>query len=141
MKETGILNRDLAGYLSAQGHGDRMMVCDAGFAIPDSVPVVDLSLKKDFPLIDQVLEELKEHFSVEKIILAEDTKKISPSKSEKVQEILGRDIPVEFIQHSKLKELSRNVKFIIRTGDFTSYSNVLLVSGPGERWYLENPNG
>ncbi len=37
MKETGILNRKLSELLAAQGHQDQMMVCDAGFAIPDSI--------------------------------------------------------------------------------------------------------
>jgi D-ribose pyranose/furanose isomerase RbsD len=26
---------------------------------------------------------------------------------------------------------------VIRTGDFTAYGNVILVSGAGDRWYLE----
>ena len=25
----------------------------------------------------------------------------------------------------------------IRTGDFTAYSNIVLVSGGGDRWYIE----
>ena len=140
MKETGILNRDLAELLSAQGHGDRMMVCDAGFAIPAEVRVVDLSLKKNMPLIDEILEEIASHFSIEKIVMAEETKNISPSKYEKVRDILGRELPVDTIEHTKLKELSHSVKFVIRTGDFTAYSNVLLISGPGDRWYLECPD-
>jgi D-ribose pyranase len=44
---------------------------------------------------------------------------------------------VETIAHTELKQRSRGVKAIIRTGDFTAYSNVLLVSGAGERWYVE----
>jgi len=141
MKETGILNRNLAELLTAQGHGDRMMVCDAGFAIPDGVTVVDLSLNENNPLIDQVLEELIEHFSIEKIIMADETNNISPSKFEKVREIIGREVECETVAHIKLKEMSHNVKFVVRTGDFTAFSNVLLISGPGNRWFLENPNG
>ena len=141
MKETGVINRNLARLLSEQGHQDRMMVCDAGFAIPQGIEVVDLSLKKDTPTVDQVLEELKEHYSTEKIVMAEETKNISPGKFETVRDILGRDLPVEVIEHQELKRLSHDIKFVIRTGDFTSYSNVLLISGAGDRWYLENPDG
>lgn len=140
MKETGILNRDLAELLAAQGHQDLMMICDAGFAIPQEIRVVDLSLKKNQPLIDEVLEEIASHFSIEKIVMAEETKKISPSKFDKVLDILGREIPVETVEHTRLKDLSHEIKFAIRTGDFTSYSNVLLISGPGDRWYLECPD-
>lgn len=140
MKETGILNRDLAQLLSEQGHQDCMMICDAGFAIPSEIRVVDLSLKKDVPSIDEVLEELKGHFSIERIVMAEETKTISPTKFERVRDILGHEIPVDTIAHKKLKEMSRSIKFIIRTGDFTAYSNVLLISGSGDRWYLERPD-
>ncbi len=140
MKETGILNRDLAELLSAQGHQDQMMICDAGFAIPEEIRVVDLSLKKNDPLIDQVLEEIARHYSIEKIVMAEETKNVSPSKFEKVRDILGRELQVETVEHTKLKEMSHKIKFAIRTGDFTAYSNVLLISGPGDRWYVECPD-
>ncbi|MCF7941480.1 MAG: D-ribose pyranase [Spirochaetia bacterium] len=141
MKELGILNRKLSAYISEQGHHDRLMVCDAGFAIPDSVPVVDLSLSEGFPLIDQVLEVLAKNFSTERIIMADETRRISPSKFQKVREILGTEIPVETLEHSRLMEMSCNVKFAVRTGDFTAFSNVILESGAGERWFLENPDG
>jgi D-ribose pyranose/furanose isomerase RbsD len=36
---------------------------------------------------------------------------------------------------------AREVKTVIRTGDFTAYSNVIIVSGAGERWKVENPVG
>ncbi len=39
--------------------------------------------------------------------------------------------------HQDLKKLSREVKAVIRTGDFTAYGNVILVSGAGVRWYME----
>ena len=137
MKETGILNRDLAELLSEQGHQDSMMICDAGFAIPARIRVVDLSLRKDTPLIDDVLKEISSHFSIERIVMANETKNISPSKFEKVRDILGHEIPVDTVEHTKLKEMSHKIKFAIRTGDFTAYSNVLLISGSGDRWYLE----
>ena len=35
---------------------------------------------------------------------------------------------------------SKHVEAIIRTGDFTAYTNVLLVSGAGDRWYVERPS-
>jgi D-ribose pyranose/furanose isomerase RbsD len=48
-------------------------------------------------------------------------------------------VAVEVIPHSELKERSQNVKTIVRTGDFTAWGNVMLVSGPGDRWKLEKP--
>jgi D-ribose pyranose/furanose isomerase RbsD len=42
------------------------------------------------------------------------------------------------VDHSAIKEMSKNVKVVIRTGDFTAYGNVILVSGAGNRWFCEN---
>ena len=34
-------------------------------------------------------------------------------------------------------KITRDVKFVIRTGDFTANSNIVLVSAGGPRWYCE----
>ncbi len=42
------------------------------------------------------------------------------------------------VPHALLRdELTRKVKFVIRTGDFTANSNIILVSAGGPRWYCE----
>ncbi|MBS3770862.1 MAG: D-ribose pyranase [Bacteroidales bacterium] len=139
MKETGIVNRDLAHVLSKQGHGDMLLVADAGFAIPEGVETIDLSLSENQPMVLDVLNEFKKFFSVEKLILAEETQQVNPTHFNKVSRAFGQDIEVETIPHAQLKELSYKVKAIVRTGDFTANGNIILVSGAGSRWYLENP--
>lgn len=137
MRETGVLNRDISDVFSIMGHMDELVVCDAGFPIPLGVRTVDISLAKDKPTVLELLEELKKHFSVEKLIMANETKEVSPSRFNAIVEIFGKDMPVETMPHSEFKQRSKTVKAVIRTGDFTAYSNVLLVSGPGDRWYVE----
>jgi D-ribose pyranase len=140
MKELGILNRDMAAVISEQGHGDLLMVTDAGFAIPLGVEVIDLSLKENVPMVMDVLSELARYYSVEKMYMSRETGEISPSHFKKVSTAFGDKVEVEILEHADLKVLSKEVKAIIRTGDFTAYGNVILVSGAGERWYLENSN-
>jgi len=137
MKETGILNSDVSQVISTQGHMDEMIVCDAGFPIPLGVRVVDISLAKDKPTVLEFLEELVKHHSVEKLVMANETREVSPSRFDAIVGIFQKDIPVETMPHTEFKLRSRNVKAVIRTGDFTAYSNVLLVSGAGDRWYCE----
>jgi len=137
VRETGVLNRDISDVFSIMGHMDELVVCDAGFPIPLGVRTVDISLAKDKPTVLELLEELKKHFSVEKLIMANETKEVSPSRFNAIVEIFGKDMPVETMPHSEFKQRSKTVKAVIRTGDFTAYSNVLLVSGPGDRWYVE----
>lgn len=137
MRETGILNAAISDVISMMGHMDEMIVCDAGFPIPLGVRTVDISLSKGKPTVLELLAELKKHFSVEKLIMANETKQTSPSRFEAIVEVFGKDIPVETMPHSEFKQHSKTVKAVIRTGDFTAYSNVLLVSGAGDRWYCE----
>jgi len=137
MKETGAINRGIDAAISKQGHGDLLMVTDAGFAIPPGVEVIDLSLDENKPMVLEVLEMLKKYFSVEKMIMANETKNISPTLFSNISKAFGDGVPVETIEHSALKEMSKTVKAIIRTGDFTAYGNVILVSGAGGRWKVE----
>ena len=139
MKEIGIVNRDLAYALSIQGHGDLLMVVDAGFAIPLGVKVIDISLAENKPMVIEVLAELKKFFSVEKLIMAKQTRDISPSLFHSISIAFGDKIDLDIIDHGELKKLSREVKTVIRTGDFTAYGNVIIVSGAGDRWKVENP--
>jgi D-ribose pyranase len=71
--------------------------------------------------------------------MANQTKNISPTLFTNISKSFGEGIPVEIIDHSTIKEMSKTVKTVIRTGDFTAYGNVILVSGAGERWKVEKP--
>lgn len=138
MKEVGVINREVAHSIAKQGHGDLLMITDAGFAIPLEVEVIDLSIEVNKPMVLEVLAMLCGNFSVEKIIMANQTKETSPTIFVGISKSFGENIPVETIEHTQLKEMAKTVKTIIRTGDFTAYGNVILVSGAGNRWYCEN---
>ena len=121
MKETGILNRNIAATVAKQGHGDLLMVTDAGFAIPLGVEVIDLSVEENKPMVLEVLAMLNKNFSVEKMIMANQTRDVSPTLFAGISKAFGKDVQVETVEHSAIKEMSKNVKAVIRTGDFTAY--------------------
>jgi|YelNatPaOPRAMG01_1025707.scaffolds.fasta_scaffold281643_1 D-ribose pyranase len=137
MLEVGLLNRELSALMARLGHMDEIIVCDAGFPIPEGVRTVDLCLAKGEPSLIRVLEEISKYFSVEKIILANEMLAVSPTMAEKVKAVFGSNVAFDTIGHSELKKRSAIVKGIIRTGEFTAFSNVLIVSGSGNRWYVE----
>ena len=136
MRETGIVNRDICDVLSTLGHTDQMMVCDAGFAIPNGVRTVDISYGENKPTVPEVLHELLKHFSVERIVVSEDTQKRMPNR---FVELVGAfdGVPADIISQDDLRARARDVKAIIRTGDFSAFSNVLIISGGGPRWRIE----
>jgi len=137
MKETGLLNIEISDAIAHLGHMDELIICDAGFPIPVGIRVIDLSLKVNQPTTLEVLTEILQHFSVEKIILAEETQEHSPSMFTKLTGLFDQNVAVETMPHINLKQRSRGVKAVVRTGDFTAYSNILLVSGAGPRWFVE----
>lgn len=137
MKEVGMLNGHIDSALGRQGHMDLMMVVDAGFPCPDEVELIDIALSEGVPQILDVLAELRKVHSVEKIVMAQDTQDHNPTYFDKVAKSFGDNVEIEVIPHTELKERSHNVKTIIRTGDFTAWGNVMLVSGAGDRWQLE----
>ena len=137
MRETGIVNREICDILSTLGHTDEVIVCDAGFAIHAGVRTIDISLSENKPTVPEVLAELKRHFSVEKLVISEETKKVVPSRFKELAESYGPGVAVDIISQSEIRARARTVKAVIRTGDFTAYSNILLVSGGGDRWYIE----
>ena len=65
MKKAGILNRHLAGALAELGHGDGVLVCDAGMPIPDGPRVVDLAFRAGVPSFEEVLDGLLAELVVE----------------------------------------------------------------------------
>jgi D-ribose pyranase len=71
------------------------------------------------------------------MILAKQTKETNPSLFNKISTAWGNDIEIEVVDHSELKQISKTVKAVIRTGDFTAFGNVILVSGAGNRWFCE----
>jgi D-ribose pyranase len=137
MKEIGMLNGQIDSALTRQGHMDLMMVVDAGFPCPDHVELIDIALSEGIPKILDVLAELRKVHSVEKIVMAQETQDHNPTYFTKAAKSFGDDVELEVIPHSELKKRSHNVKTIIRTGDFTAWGNIMLVSGAGDRWQME----
>ena len=114
MKELGIINRGIEKVISEQGHKDLLMVCDAGFSIPYGIEVVDVSLGENKPMVVEILNELKKYFSVEKLIMAKETKQISPTLFRSISNVWGESMEVEVVDHDELKQMSKDIKAVIR---------------------------
>lgn len=129
MKKNGILHPGLNKLIAETGHTDQIVVTDAGLPLPEEVNTrIDLGLKKGtisfLELLDTVLDEL----SVEKVIMAEEIKLASPVMHE---EILNRfkDVEINYVPHVEFKEQTKSSRGMVRSGEFTSYANVILVGG------------
>jgi D-ribose pyranase len=129
MKRNGILNLGLCQAIAAMGHGDLMIVCDAGFPIPTHVNRVDLAIVADVPDIETVLSAISAEFIAEKVGYANEMASNNPRLKEKVDKIFGGSELVTFPHSKILTELAGNAKFIVRTGAFDPWGNIALFSG------------
>lgn len=129
MLKTGILHPQLARILAEIRHMDTLVIGDAGLPIPNGVERVDLGWKEGSPAYLEVLEEILKYIVVEKATFANEAKAVSPDFHKKALELLPEGLPVEYVSHVELKEQSKNAKVIILTGEFTPYTNVILVAG------------
>ena len=126
MKRTGILNAELNLQLSRLGHTDTVVVADCGLPRPPGVPVIDLAVVFGVPSFAQVLAALADEIVVEAAVLASEATDRNPAIASLVQSLFGAP---QMVPHERLKELSRDARLIIRTGEATPYANVILRCG------------
>jgi D-ribose pyranase len=125
MKREGIINVRLAGALAGLGHTDHVVVCDAGLPIPSGPEVVDLAFRFGVPSFETVLSGLLEELVVEGATAAEEAERNPHS-----YELLTTRLPdLGLVPHEQLKRMLPGVKLVIRTGEATPYSNVILRCG------------
>lgn len=138
MKRNGILNFGLNQALAAMGHGDLMIVCDAGFPIPTQVNRVDLAIVADVPDLETVLIAISADFIAEKFGYANEMAQNNPRLKEKVDRIFAGVELVTFPHAEILTELAAKAKFIVRTGAFDPWGNIVLYSGVDvPKWFTK----
>ena len=114
--------------LATMGHYDLLVVADAGLPIPIDADCIDLLVDKDIPTVLQILKLLSSELEVEEFYVAEEGNAINESQYLAVEKIFPHASKIS-IPHSSLKEKVKGAKAVIRTGDFSPYSNVILSSG------------
>ncbi|MEG1757182.1 MAG: D-ribose pyranase [Oscillospiraceae bacterium] len=128
MKKNELLNDRVSAVIATMGHKETLAVGDCGLPVPKETERIDLALKKGIPTFIDTLCTVLGELCVEKVILAEEIKTHSPRLLAEIEKAIGK-IPVEYVAHEKLKEMTKVSKAVIRTGECTSYANIILVSG------------
>jgi len=128
MKKIGIINAPIASVIAHLEHTDMLTVGDAGLPVPPTTQSIDIALKPGTPGFLETLEVVLTEMFVEKAYVSEDILVKSPHIYKGIQKLLG-DVPIETLPHQEFKKLTGSSKAIIRTGEFTPFSNVILVAG------------
>ncbi|MEM9436214.1 MAG: D-ribose pyranase [Pseudomonadota bacterium] len=122
MKKSGILNAELARVVATLGHGQLLVIGDAGLPVPPGVPCIDLAVRVGVPGFWDVLDTVLTEMEVERAVVAEEA-------SAAVRAQFTERLDAESVTHEALKGLSADAVAVVRTGETVPYTNVVLVSG------------
>lgn len=129
MKKHGILNSEIAKVLTDLGHTDKVAIGDVGLPVPDGVKKIDLALFLSEPSFLSVLQVVLSDMKVETVVLAEEIKDQNPKQLAAVKAELKDNEAITYVSHEAFKQQLKDVKVVIRTGEATPYSNIILQSG------------
>jgi len=128
MKKIGTLNQPISEVIAGMGHGDMLVIGDAGLPIPAGVRRIDLALKAGVPGFLDTLEVILTELKVEGAIAATEMVSTSSGLYGQMVELLGV-MPLSKVSHEEFKDLTKRAVAVIRTGECTPYANIILKSG------------
>lgn len=130
MKKTRLLHAELSQCIATLGHGDMLIIADAGLPIPKGVQRIDLAVSLGVPRLADVLEAVLSEMQVERSIVAQEAvvNQVAPAW---YQSMIDKGLPASFeiLSHDDFKKMSQQAKAIVRTGEPTPYANIILCSG------------
>jgi D-ribose pyranase len=133
MKTSGILHPELIEILAAAGHGDVILLADAGLRIPEDRDRIDLGVTCGVPTMAQVVEAVASELVIEAATVATEFEDWDPE----VYADVVRRLPVtpDTRPHVELMaDMAERAFAYVKTGECSAYSSVALVCGVN---YLE----
>jgi D-ribose pyranase len=128
MKRHGILNGELSHLIASIGHGQTVLIADAGMPRPAGVPLIDLAVTLGLPGFVDVVRAVVGEMAAEMFTVADELVASKHGLVNDLRELLPAAAELS-VSHETLKELAGNAVAFIRTGEGTPYANVLLHSG------------
>ena len=128
MKRTPLLNSSLSEVIARLGHGDMVVIADAGLPIPDGPQRIDLAVTRNLPLFDDVLSVVLSEMQVESAVAATEIESRNPVAHAALRARL-EGTPLAYTSHEEFKALTAKAKAVVRTGECTPYANVILRAG------------
>jgi D-ribose pyranase len=128
MKKAALLHGELSQVVAMLGHGDALVIADAGLPVPPGVRCIDLAVTRGVPAFSDVLAAVLCEMQVEHALCAEELAARSPELAARLPAWLG-GVPLQTVSHESFKRRSRRARAIVRTGEFTPYANVMLFAG------------
>lgn len=128
MKKNGILNSEIAKVLADLGHTDMIAIADCGLPIPSHIKKIDLSIDYGIPAFKDISKLLNQEVEIEAITIA---KEMIDANEENYNFVVNNYLSktITYVSHDELKHMISSCKAVIRTGENTPYSNIILHAG------------
>jgi D-ribose pyranase len=128
MKRTTLLHAELSEVIARLGHGDLLVIGDAGLPIPDGPRRIDLAVSANVPRLADVLAAVLAEMKVEGALIADE---FAPANASVHAELMRQlhHTPVSTLSHEQFKAMTREARAVVRTGEFSPYANVILRAG------------
>ena len=124
----GLINPQIASLLCRIRHTNALVIADCMFPFWPQIETVDIALTHGMPTIPQLLELLLPNWKCGQVFMAEEFKAHNtPAQQQDFLRSLGK-VPVHFEPHVEFKKRVPAAIGLIRTGDMTTYGNMILVS-------------
>ncbi|MBP6896187.1 MAG: D-ribose pyranase [Pseudacidovorax sp.] len=127
MKRTHLLHAELSQVIAAMGHGDMLVIGDAGLPIPDGPRRIDLAVARGVPRLDEVLAAVLSELTVESAVVA--CEALPADQDRPAWYPTALPMAPLAVSHEEFKQRSAKARAIVRTGECTPYANILLIAG------------
>ena len=128
MKRTALLHAELSEVIARLGHGDLIVIGDAGLPMPDGPRRIDLALTRNIPRFHEALSTILSEMHVERAVIANELAIHNPEVHADLVRQLGTT-PISTMSHENFKAQTRVARAIVRTGEFSPFANVILRAG------------
>jgi len=128
MKRTALLHAELSEVVARLGHGDLLVIGDAGLPIPDGPRRIDLAVTPGVPRFHEVLAAVLGEMQVESAVVAVELAACNPAVEAEIRQRLAA-VPIATLPHEEFKALTRSARAMVRTGECSPYANVILRAG------------
>ena len=133
VKTSGVLHPELLDLIAAAGHGDIIVLADAGLRVPEDRTRLDLGISCGVPTMVQTLAAVKQELVIEAATVASEFADWNPDVCNEVVALL--DVEPDAKPHVDLMaEMAESAFAYVKTGECSAYSSVALVCGVN---YLE----
>lgn len=128
MKTDRVLHPELLSLIARAGHGDAIVLADAGLRVPKDQYAIDVGVTCGVPSMAEVVKAIVSELVVERVIVASEFEEWNPQVRATV--VAGLPVEPEERPHQDLmEEMAGSAIAYVKTGECSAFASVVLICG------------